>query len=225
MFAKFSKFCFLLERQAQFWKSLVCKGSKIGSIWHPKLSENLPLWSLLPANLPIYLPSNISRHSSHSHFFQTSGIGRPLGYEFRMSAAVPFVHVSFNTLISIIFFIFLCFLQKCACRSGAEHGREGCLYANVWKRLILASKRNRKYAILGDKIRPVPASCCSKNSSFRRLSGKWPSWEAFYMHQTCHWTSFGPNFHFPAIFFHVFYKNVLPAHTGTTILNIDTKIF
>ena len=33
------------------------------------------------------------------------GIGGPLGYEFRMSLAVPFVHVSFNTLISIVFFI------------------------------------------------------------------------------------------------------------------------
>ena len=35
----FSKCCFLLERQAQFRKSLVCKGSKKVSIWPPKLSE------------------------------------------------------------------------------------------------------------------------------------------------------------------------------------------
>ena len=32
----------------------------------------------------------------------------------------------------------------------------------------------------------ISVLCCSKNSSFRRLSGKWPSWEALYTHQTCH---------------------------------------
>ena len=110
----FHKFCFPLERQAQFWKSLVCKGSKFTSIWHPKLSENLPLWSLLPANLPIYLPSEFSRHSSHSHFSQTSDIGGPLGYEFRVSPAVPFVHVSYSTLISTDFwYFFVLFIKLC----------------------------------------------------------------------------------------------------------------
>ena len=127
----FHKFCFPLERQAQFWKSLVCKCSKFTSIWHPKLSENLPLWSLLPPTRHSNLASEFSRHSSHSHFFQTSGIGRPLGYEFRMSAAVPFVHVSFNTLISINFFIFFVFFTKMCLPLGC----------GAWSRRVLVCKR------------------------------------------------------------------------------------
>ena len=106
----FWKNCLPLERQAQFWKSFACKGSKMISIWHSKISENVPLWTLLPSNLPICLPSEFSRHPSHSHFSQTSDIGGPLGYEFRVSPAVPFVHVSFNTLFSIDVWTFFCFL-------------------------------------------------------------------------------------------------------------------
>ena len=41
-----------------------------------------------------------------------SGIGCVLGYEFRMSLAVPFVHVSFNTLVSMYFLLFFVVFYK-----------------------------------------------------------------------------------------------------------------
>ena len=46
-----------------------------------------------------------------------------------------------------------------------------------------------------------------------------------YIHHTCHLTSFGSIFHFPTTLFHDCSVNVLPAHTGSTILKIGLTHF
>ena len=140
-----------------------------------------------------------------------------------MYATLCWWHFHVSDMILIPFFIFghhffIIFMKMCSPPRQEAPFRKPIFANIVYKAKFPFPKWLQNHYFGG----VISVLCCSKNSSFRRLSGKWPSWEAFYMHQTCHWTSFGPNFHFPAIFFHVFYKNVLPAHTGTTILNIDT---
>ena len=59
-----------------------CKGSKMGSIWHPKLSENVPLWSSLPSNLPIDLPSNAAATLTTATFPKWVALEAFLGMNF-----------------------------------------------------------------------------------------------------------------------------------------------
>ena len=57
---------------------------------------------------------------------------------------------------------------------SAEHVREECFYAKVWKRLLLACQIDRKGATLGGKISLRPPQCCSKFISSCRPSGNGP---------------------------------------------------
>ena len=67
----------------------------------------------------------------------------------------------------------------------------------------------------------ISVLCCSKNNSFYRLSGKLPSWEALF---SITWIV---ACFLDQIFtvFSSFFKNVLPAHTGSMILKIAPPYF
>ena len=92
-----------------------------------------------------------------------SGIGSVLGYEFRMSLAVPFVHVSFNTLISIDFLqLSLLFIKMCL-----------PLQQEAWSRRVLSCKslktasfglsKNPKKCIFGGVKSPCARPCGVQN--------------------------------------------------------------
>ena len=82
-------------------------------------------------------------------------------------------------MILIAFFIFgynffIIFMKMCSPPRQEAHFRKPIFANIVYKAKFPFPKWLQNHYFGG----VISVLCCSKNSSFRRLSGKWPSWEA-----------------------------------------------
>ena len=95
-------------------------------------------------------------------FHKQAALEALLGMNFVCHLLFPLCMYRSTHDFRLTFYTFLCFSWKCASCSIGEHGREGCFYANIWKRLLLASHSDRKNATLGGKI-SCGRPCCVQN--------------------------------------------------------------
>ena len=129
-----------------------------------------------PQICPYICPQNTAGARATATFPKRAALEALLGMNFVCHLLFPLCMYRSTHDFRLTFCTFLCFSWKCASCSSGEHGREGCFYANIWKRLLLASQRDLKGATLGGKISLWPPLLCSKFTSNCRASGNGPSW-------------------------------------------------
>ena len=88
-----------------------------------------------------------------------------------------YIWAPFFLFVGMIFLqYFVDFVKMCSPPKQEAHFRKP-IFANIVCKVTVPCPKWLQNHHFG---RGISVLCCSKNNSFRRLNGKWPSWEAFF---------------------------------------------